>query len=511
MGTLSRLYDFQPETVIKSQEVDDEINQIIAEINGNIDTVNIADLAITAAKIVSGAVSTDHLAAGAVTNVKLATDAVATVNIQDLAVTNAKLALLSVQTGNIVDDAITTDKIGNLAITSVKVAAGAITNAKLATGAVTDVKIQDNSITGAKIIDDSVDEDKLADDAVSSVKIQDGAVIGTKLPSSVITTDKINNGAVTNDKIGSGAVTDVKIQDNSIGSAKLQNGAVITDKVTNLAITSVKIADLNVTNGKIGTNAVTENKISDHAVTYDKINQNVAGVGLDYDDLNPSDGIFIDYDTNFFVAAPTLTLVDGSGSTTGVTKDKMRPVDVEPATLVLVSDIGTNAQTANTKQGLIGFNVVLKNSDNARYTSGSQWANGDWNIGDGFIVDNWNEGDYLVKYCSWLQGPYYKGETMVLTIAVNNADYLQSYSTIPMDYNDAGMHVVFPLEAFPICVTGVIPNLTSGDVINFKANLLSDTNHSYDIRLAGVGNLGNGDTPPFAAMMTFHRITFSQP
>jgi hypothetical protein len=513
MAILSRLYDFQPETVIKSQEVDDELNQILSEINGNIDTVNIKDLAITAAKINSGAVGTTHLANGAVTNAKLGTDAVATANIQDLAISNAKLALLAVQTGNIVDDAVTADKIASLAVTSVKIANSAITNSKLATGAVTDVKIQDNSITGAKLIDGSIDEDELADNAVSSVKIQNNAVIGTKLPSSVITTDKINNGAVTNDKIGSNAVTNVKIQDSSIESSKLQNGAVITDKITNLAVTTVKIADLNVTNAKIGASAVDSSKIATGAVDYNKFNSNVAGNGLEYDVLNRHNGIYINNDSEFltFGGGGVLTLANGVSSSVGITKDKMRPVDIEPATLILVSDIGTNLHTTNVRQGLAGFNVTLKDSDNAQYTSGSQFANGDWNIGDGIIIDAWNEGDYLVKYHSWIQSEHYKGETLVLTIAVNNADYLQSYNTITMDYTDASMHTVFPWGACPISVTGVIHNLTAGDVVNIKTKLLSDDNHGYFIRLSAVGNSGNGDTPPFGAMMSFHRITFSQP
>jgi hypothetical protein len=483
MGTLSRLYDFTPETVIRSQEVDDEYNQIINEINGNIDTVNIKDLAITAAKIASLAVNTGHLADGAVINDKLGTNSVATSNIQDLAIVNAKLALLSVQTGNIIDDAITADKVANLAITSVKIAAGAVTNSKLATGAVSNDKIQNDSVSGAKIIDGSIDETELANDSVSSDKIQNNAVIGSKLPSSVVTTDKINNlaittakiaaGAVTNNEIGANAVTDVKILNNSIGSSKLQNGAVITDKVTNLAITSVKIADLNVTTGKLANGAVTNDKIATDAVTTIKIaNLNVTNAKLE----------------------------NGVGSTSGITKAKMMPTEIDPVIVLLADAVGTNIRNTNAKTRIVGIDTVVKDT-NGIY------------LNNGIKITADTEGDYFVSLHTSLTQGQLEGEVFMLAIQVNGADYITQVFTVERDWNDFGGYTGYFSLYHTVAISGIVPNLVEDDEVFFVGILHSDSAHSYRTQLTTVSDEWTGwpYLPPYGSIATFSRHTFSQP
>jgi len=94
-------------------------------------TANIADSAITSAKILDGTIVAGDLAA----------DSVTTVKVLNANITEAKLAT----------DSVSTAKIVNSAVTTTKVADANITEAKLATDAVTVAKIRDGEITSAKL------------------------------------------------------------------------------------------------------------------------------------------------------------------------------------------------------------------------------------------------------------------------------------------------------------------------------------------------------------------------
>lgn len=68
----------------------------------------------------SGIVSTDNIANGAVTNAKLATSVVATANLASDSVTSVKIADATIATADIADSAVTTAKIASGAVTQTK-------------------------------------------------------------------------------------------------------------------------------------------------------------------------------------------------------------------------------------------------------------------------------------------------------------------------------------------------------------------------------------------------------
>ncbi len=80
-------------------------------LDGAIATADIADLAITNAKLGGGSVSTGKIGDGAVTSLKIANGEVATIDLADNAVTLAKMADNSVGTIELIDDSVTADKI----------------------------------------------------------------------------------------------------------------------------------------------------------------------------------------------------------------------------------------------------------------------------------------------------------------------------------------------------------------------------------------------------------------
>jgi hypothetical protein len=100
-----------------------------------------ANFSAIATLVNSTGLDADNLADGAVTTAKLASSAVETAKIADLNVTAGKLAADSVTTAKIVDSNVTTAKIADLNVTTAKIADLNVTTAKINDGAVTKAKL----------------------------------------------------------------------------------------------------------------------------------------------------------------------------------------------------------------------------------------------------------------------------------------------------------------------------------------------------------------------------------
>ncbi|HIZ84585.1 MAG TPA: hypothetical protein H9668_09245 [Firmicutes bacterium] len=157
------------------------------EINGALDAV-LKALAVLEDSL---PVETENIADEAVTAAKLADDAVTVDKISDGSIVTAKLADGAVTAEKIPFKSITSDRIKDLAITPLQIAPGAVIDSKLADGAVTGEKIAPGAVTGAKIAEGTIDYTKLSNSAVTAEKLAGGAV----------TTGKIQNGAVTAEKL----------------------------------------------------------------------------------------------------------------------------------------------------------------------------------------------------------------------------------------------------------------------------------------------------------------------
>lgn len=203
----------------------------------NIDTSNLADVAITFEKIAAGAVATTH--------------------IQALAITSALIADAAVLTAKIGDAQIVTAKIADLAVNDAKIANLAVTSAKIANLAVGTAQIDSLAVTTAKI----------ADANISTAKIADLAVTAAKIGLLQVGTAQIAAAAITSAKIGNLEVGTAHIQDTAITTAKIANLAVTSALIANAAIATAKIADLAVSQLKIGDYVVNAQKIEQYGVT----------------------------------------------------------------------------------------------------------------------------------------------------------------------------------------------------------------------------------------------------
>src|SRR5215510_7041379 len=143
---------------------------------GGVGTVQLANSAVTAAKIALGAVGNQQLADSAVNAAKLA----------DGAVTGAKIATMAVGTSQLADSA----------VNAAKLADGSVTGAKIANFAVGTAQLADAAVTGPKIAAASIGTTHLVDSAITSPKLAAGAVQTIHLAEAAVTAPKIAAGQV---------------------------------------------------------------------------------------------------------------------------------------------------------------------------------------------------------------------------------------------------------------------------------------------------------------------------
>lgn len=245
-----------------------------SDLTGTITSLQIANDAVTNAKIAVDAIQGDVIAAGAITAAKILDGAISELKLADDAVTTAKLANAAVTADIVAANAITTTNIQDDAISTAKLSAGSITTAKIAAGAVTADTIAANAVTTAKLNAGAVTADTIAAGAITTAKIEAGAVTAAEIAANTITSAKIAAGAITATEIAANAITSDKINAAAITSAKIDAGAITSDKITANAVTAGKIDAGAITADKIAANAVTADKISANSVTADKVAAN---------------------------------------------------------------------------------------------------------------------------------------------------------------------------------------------------------------------------------------------
>lgn len=131
-----------------------------------------------------------------------------------------------IQSVDIADDAITANKIEAGAITALQIAAGAVTTEKLAAGAVVAEKIDAEAVTAEKLAADSVTAGSIAADSVLTRHIGTEQVTAEKLKAGSVEAEKIAAGAVTSNSIAAGSITADNIE---AGAFKLRPNSILPD------------------------------------------------------------------------------------------------------------------------------------------------------------------------------------------------------------------------------------------------------------------------------------------
>ncbi|MCL4394039.1 MAG: hypothetical protein M1482_04405 [Chloroflexi bacterium] len=263
--------------------------------------------------------------------------------------------------------------------------------------------IPDGSITTAKLAKSASDSDRIADKAVTAPKLADGVVSSVKLAANAVTGEKVADNAITSDKIASGQISAKQlVPDFMLSEAFVADAAMTTNKVHDGAIATAKLADGSVTNPKLAPDAVTSDKIKNGEVTTegikdgtiaaidlgngqvtsDKLNENVAGGGLELAKDAANAGTAL----NVLVDGSTIKIAGkASGNKLYVPKDGVTSDEIKDYTIVSDDVIGQAVTTAKLADEVAGDGLVFDRSNDG---SLGQASTGDLrvNTGDGLKI-----------------------------------------------------------------------------------------------------------------------------
>ena len=278
------------------------------DLTGTIAELQIADDAVTNAKIAVDAIQGDVIAAGAITATTIAEDAV----------TNAKIAVDAIQGDVIEAGAITATKIGDSAITTAKIDANAITAAKINTGAITANKIATNAVTADSIEAGAITAGAIAVGAINASNIiASGTIVGSNIAGNSITATNIQAGTIGASEIAAGVITGELIAVNTIEASKLQIDTNVLAEASN--------GDLILATGS-ATKGIKFENLSNDAV-------GVIAQGLQSGNLSMSNQTF--YPESFTASTPwsEYTYTGAYGATTTITLPQLISLNVSADTL----------------------------------------------------------------------------------------------------------------------------------------------------------------------------------
>lgn len=213
-------------------------------LSGTIGTTQIADDAITTAKIAANAITAAEIAADTITSGQIAANAI----------TSNELAANSVIAGKIAAGSITATEIAANTITAAKMVAGTITANEIAANTITAAKIAAGTITAAEIAAGTITAAKIAADTITANQIAANAITASEIATDAITADKISAGSITAAKLAATNVITL--------SAQIQDAIITTAKIGDLQVNSAKIANLTVGTQKIEDLAISRSSSS---------------------------------------------------------------------------------------------------------------------------------------------------------------------------------------------------------------------------------------------------------
>jgi len=238
----------------------------VADFDSLVDTVQLANDAVTNAKIAVNAIQGDVIAASAITADKILDGVVGSLKLADEAVTNAKIAVDAIQGDVIAAGAITETKISDDAVSTNKLSANAVTAAKIAANTITASEIAANTITASEIAANTITASEIVANTITAAEIAAATITAAEIAVNTITAALIQAGAITSTEIAANTITASNIAADTITSAEIAANAITASEIAASAVTAIKIAADAVTASKIAAGAITAGAIAAGAV-----------------------------------------------------------------------------------------------------------------------------------------------------------------------------------------------------------------------------------------------------
>jgi hypothetical protein len=181
----------------------------------------------------------------------LSSEAITSVHIGVLAKTNKSIPTGVIGTTNIADDAITTAKMADNSVDSDSYVDGSIDLAHMSVNSIDSDQYVDGSIDLAHLSADSVNGSKIADDSIDSEHYVDDSIDTAHIADSQITVAKMAANSVDSDQYVNGSIDTAHIADSQITSAKIVDGTIVNADINaSAAIDATKIHDGSVSNAE---------------------------------------------------------------------------------------------------------------------------------------------------------------------------------------------------------------------------------------------------------------------
>ena len=200
---------------------------------GIIGTTNLADDAVTTAKMAANSVDSDSYVDGSIDLAHMSVNSIDSDQYVDASIDAEHLSADIITGAKIADDAIDSEHYTDGSIDTAHIAADQITNAKIADDQIDSEHYVDasidlahlaaDSVNGAKIVDDAIDSEHYTDGSIDTAHIADVQVTLAKLAASSVNSSKIVDDSIVNADINSSAAIDAtKIADGTVTTAEFQ-------------------------------------------------------------------------------------------------------------------------------------------------------------------------------------------------------------------------------------------------------------------------------------------------
>ena len=206
----------------------------------------------------------------------LSNEAITSVYLGVLSKTNSSIPLVVIGTGNVADDAITAAKMAVNSVDSDSYVDASIDLAHMSVNSIDSDQYVDASIDTAHLAADVITGAKIADDAIDSEHYTDASIDLAHMSVNSIDSDQYVDGSIDVAHMSADSVDSAQYVDGSIDNAHIADDAIDSEHYAAGSIDTAHIADVNVTLAKLATSSVNSSKIVDDSIVNADINSSAA-------------------------------------------------------------------------------------------------------------------------------------------------------------------------------------------------------------------------------------------